>query len=189
MKLKSIIGIVLILVSVCLMYVWETGLRDRLLLTEVVVAAKDISEGEFADESCFKTVSVTPESLIAGAVTPAQAETLCGTVCMRPLAENSQINASWFMNKDELDKEGSFTMLIPSEWISLKNEELMPGDSVSIYCMPEKIFMGSFPVKLTDPEEDRFVEIQCMLEDYFSIYDVLRSDEKCSLLLVSGRSL
>lgn len=198
MKTKSIIGIALIILSITGMYFWETRAREAFLFEEVLAASVDISAGETVDAEKFKTISVTNESLLADALRPSDMDLICGRTCLQDIRANSQLVLSYFEDENSSGSPYSFTIPLASEWIFSKNAELRAGDPVSIYLMPDKKYMGSFPVKLTDPDRDSFVEIQCSLEDYFAIFDAVRAFEKKAeagmegkgcLLLVSGRSL
>lgn len=198
MKTKSIIGIALIVLSITGMYFWETRAREAFLFEEVLAASEDIYAGEMIDAEKIKIISVTNESLLADALRQADMDLICGRICLQDIRANSQLVMSYFSDENNDNNSYSFTVPIASEWIFSKNAELRAGDVISIYLLPGKKYMGSFPVKLTDPDRDSFVEIQCSLEEYFAIFDAVRAfekngdtgmDGKGCLLLVSGRSL
>ena len=181
MKLKSIIGIFLILLSLAGMYFWETRVRDRMLFTEVLAAATDINEGDELSGDMLKVISVSSSNLVKGYMTENERSSVTGKVCVFPFKENAVVFSSAFEEKKDSD-DGTFVFIFPEEWIFSKNTLLKKGSFVQVYIMPEKTFIGIYKVSSSC---DEYTEVYCPLKDYFEIAGFAASGDK-KILLVSG---
>ena len=180
MKLKSVLGIVLIIISVIGMYLWETRIREKVYYTEVLVAAMDIKEGEVAGEGTFKVIPVSPESLVEGHLKASDAESLYGKTCVFPLKKNAQVFGSSFADLSGAD-DGMYDLPIPGSWCFLGSIRQDLGSRTAVYFMPSGEYAGSYEVVKANAES---MTLRCSLEDYFLMTGKLLSDKNCSLLTV-----
>ena len=194
MKLKTIIGILLIVLSIAAMFFWESSGRELLTTTSVLVCSEPVHKGQKVSLSDFKTKKIDKGSVLEGAVLPQDVEALEGTVANVDIVENQQILASYFSNAQSAKSSGRSIYVIPKEWIFSRSSALRSGDTVTIYKMPDKEKLGTFPVafvrdaseqEVTDIEPgaravlDRKdsgrmisgIEIICTLDDYSKLYE------------------
>ena len=186
MKLKSIIGILLILLSIAGMYFWETKYRKEMIFTKVLAAAADIHEGDIATEDSFKEISVSPESLVSGYLTSEDKDMLLGKECVFPIKENGQIFYGSFEEAKTKEDDGMFDLVLPGEWIYLKDLGLDKGVPALIYYVPSGEYIGRYEVRSVKAGE--YVEIRCPLDDYLSMVSSA-SGGSCSLLLISDKGV
>ena len=185
MKIKSIIGIILIIVSIAGMYFWETKVRDKMLFTRVLAAAVDIKEGDIAGKDSFKEISVSSDSLVAGFLKYSDAESLYGKECIFPLKANAVVFRGSFRQGREYEDEGKYSFGIPYGWIYEGSLIPSKGDTVMIYSMPSKKAMGEFRTSYASYDET--VVIMSSLDSYFDIVSEIERNESAKLLLIPVR--
>ena len=184
MKVKSIIGVILITASVLGMYFWETSLRERMIFTEVLAAAVDIDEGDIAGKDSFKVISVSQDSLVLGFLKAENAEALYGKTCVFPLKENALVFKGSFEDAPKPEDDGMYTLALPAGWIFEGSSDVSEGAETLIYLLPAGEYMGSYEVRGSG---DGSVKIRCDLGSYFSILEGLGKSTDNSLLLVSEK--
>ncbi|MDD2190330.1 MAG: hypothetical protein PHS11_05560, partial [Eubacteriales bacterium] len=60
-RMRSILGLLLILLSIAALFLWEWKGRDAILLQEVLVATEEIQMGAAVNSSMFQTKGVLKE--------------------------------------------------------------------------------------------------------------------------------
>lgn len=170
MRWRAVIGIILIVASICGMYLWETKFRDELLLEDVIVYAKDIKDGEIVDESCFSAVKSLPENVIENSVNENNLQALYGMVCISEVFKGEQVTFDRFADPKSLIPKDTNVMVIPKSWVFLSNPNLKTGDVVDVYLLPEKEFEGEYEIVNVF---DSSFEIRCHLSDFFALYDLI----------------
>ena len=179
MKLKTIIGIILIVVSFSGIVVWECVGRSRLTTVEVLVAARDIETGTVVSASDFCPARVEKGSLLQGVLAPQLAPALEGLIAKYPMSAGQQVIAGYVGPDDRLAEGDSFYVL-PPDWIYSRSSLTAEGDDCSIYLMPDERKLGSYKAVLVGDS----VEIICSSEEYFRIYEEISANEGSGLLLV-----
>ncbi len=179
MKLKTIIGIALIIASFCGMVVWESFGRVRLTTEEVLVASRDIEQGQSLSAEDFAAARVEKGSVLPGSLKPQDAALATGLVARYPLAAGQQVLASG-IGPDERLAEGQSFFVLDSDWISSRSSLTEVGDDCDIYLMPDEKLLGKHKAVLVGEN----VEIICTTEEFFRIHDELRAAEGSTLLLV-----
>lgn len=210
MRLRTVAGLLLIVLSIVAMYFWETRGRDRVLLVSVVAAAADIKEGTAVGPEDFKVIRIIPGSSPAGALSPQEAPALYGRRAGRDIAENVQVLREDFLDAQSFIPEGRSVYVIPSEWIFSRSSSLRAGDRVDIYSLHNRELLGNFPLafvrdsaekEVEDAEPARGVldrkspgssisslEIICTDSEYFAIFDKVAEFGPQSLLVVMEES-
>jgi len=181
MKWKLFVGIFLMIFSAVCMYMWETHWRDEVTLDKVIVAACDLYEGDIADESDFKSISITPQSRIEGSLTEKDISSISGKLVISDIKENQQLSFEYFSDFRNLRKEGYRNFVIPASWIDSVPENIGSKSYISIYSIPNKKYLNSY--RVTAAYEEGGFEIEAMLDDYYMIYDEISSGNR--LLIVS----
>lgn len=161
MKLKSIIGIILIILSLALMFFWETTGREMFTTSSILVCSDNIKKGQTVGLTDFKTIRINKENVLEGALTPEKAESLEGMSAEVDMVRNQQILEGYFTISKKAKSDNDSIFVIPKEWIFSRSSALRSGDKVSIYKMPEKIKLGTFTVAFVrDASEQEVVDIE-----------------------------
>ncbi len=167
MKWRSILGIVLIIVSIAAMYLWETRLRDRVEMRSVLVFSGDVIPGEEIGPESFRLVRTSPEAVVPGGLAPSEAGSVYGLAASDYYRENQQVLAEYFSPK-ALAPEGYTSFPLESEWIAAISTLNKEDDLVGIYIAKTGEILGKYRVRVL-PEGARRLEIACSLEDYLLI--------------------
>lgn len=182
MRLKTIIGIVLIVASFSGIVVWECVGRSRVSSSEVLVAAHDIEPGSVVSVADFMTARVEKNGLLEGVLSPQSAASLEGLTAKYPMSAGQQV-LSFYVGRDDRLAEGESFYVLPSSWIYSRSSLTEEGDECSIYLMPDERKLGSYTAVLVGEN----VEIICSSEEYFRIYEELNANAGSSLLIVIDR--
>lgn len=157
-KIKAIIGVFLILISVGSLLFWEIKGRDVFLLSEVLVANTDIHYGEKIHRSMFRTVGVLKENKLEGALTAKDFEQMRGKIAAQLILKNDQISARYFRTNDFYLQEGESFFVIEPEWITMMSSSLRRGDLVDFYCADGRGKAGTFRVAFVKDDADREIK-------------------------------
>lgn len=156
-RIKSIIGILLIILSITSLFLWEWKGREMILLREVLVARNMIKQGTLVDESMFESRGVPKDNLIEGALKPKDAAILNGKVSAQMIAGNGQISSAYFRENEFYLKEGEAIFVIEPGWIAMRSSSLRRGDVVDIYAGNGGECIGSYRVAFVKDEAEREV--------------------------------
>jgi len=213
-RLKTALGIVLILIAVIALLFWEAEGREMLLMETVLVADGDISAGERIDAERLRVVSVPSGSLVDGALAPDDVEMLYGKEANVDIVKGAQLSKRYLRDKDDKPKPETSFFLIRNEWIYMCTSSLRRGDQVLITSSDGRSVIGLYPVafvkdgdgrEVTDAtsgmysftgssgsESERVntsapihhVEIRCELAEYRRIIDYCAGKAGAPLMLV-----
>ncbi len=205
MKWKTIIGIILIILSAAGMFLWETMGREKVMLVSVLASSKDIREGSEVDVLQFKEIKVLPEGLPKDALRLSDAEKLKGKRASRNIYAGQQLCARDFIDARKLLPEGISIYVLPESWIYARSSSLRAGDEIELFSMPEKTSLGIYKVAFVRDSAERevvdqmpafdvlerkspsaaivSVEILCNAEQYFALFDAVQEAGPASLLL------
>ena len=211
MKWKSILGILLVILSVAAMYFWETKGRDSFLLMPVLAAAGDIAEGQVVSEEDFTVLRVPPETVASATLTPSEVVHVLGMRATRHIRKNQQVAKEDFGEMTAQVPEGKSVYVLPESWIYSRSSSLRAGDRVMIYSMPEKKALGTYTLAFVrdNAEQEVFdtnlptgvlertapssiissLEILCSEQEYFELFDEVQLTGPGSLLIVMEGNL
>ncbi|HPX70335.1 MAG TPA: hypothetical protein PLO47_01200 [Bacillota bacterium] len=198
MKIKTILGIALIILSVAAMFFWESHGRDRFTTRVVLVCAEDIGRGSRVGPESFSSMRVREENVLQGALDPALAAELYGMTAREDMVAKQQVRAECFFDEKSALSNGESLFVIPSEWIMSRSSALRGGDIISIYVMPGMKKLGKYTVAFVKDDMEQEVrdllgatdrvlertdsgrviagiEIICGLSDYEKIYNEVMS--------------
>lgn len=216
MKLKLVIGVILMLGSIAGMIFWESCGRDMVMLTPVLTVSSHIREGSAVRAEDLAVMRIPKENALSGALTAGDAASVAGSYAAIELLAGQQLLGSYFYERDMEIEAGNSIFSIPAAWIYSRSSALRAGDTVRIYSMPDKTFLGSFRlafVKDSGGQEvvggprrevlDRHtlsspiagMEIICSLSEYFRIFesvaasfeDGLRSEGPLLVVMEMGK--
>ncbi|NMA93916.1 MAG: hypothetical protein GX975_04555 [Clostridiales bacterium] len=205
MKWKTIVGIVLIILSAAGMFLWETMGREKLMLVSVLASSTDIRQGNEVDAAQFKEIKVLPENLPKDTLLASDAEKLKGKRASRNIYAGQQLCARDFTEAGGALPDGMSIYVLPESWIYARSSSLRAGDEIELYCMPEKISLGIYKVAFVRDSAERevidqipadavlerntpsaaiaSVEILCNAQQYFKLFDAVQAAGPASLLL------
>lgn len=156
-RIRSVLGILLILLSVGGLFFWEWKGREVFLMDEVLVAGREIQRGTEVDGSMFFVKGVPKDNLLKGALRPDDRGLLEGKAASQFIAENDQIVMSYFTEPEfRLSHEESIFVIKP-DWISMRSSALRRGDLVDIYGTGGLGLLGTFRIAYVKDDAEREV--------------------------------
>jgi hypothetical protein len=156
-RIKSILGILLILLSVLGLFLWEWKGREAIMTERVLVAREEIRKGAEIDSSMFLIKGVSKENLLPGALMPDQMKRLQGKVAMQLISENDQIIMRYFSDNEFYLKKGQSIFAIKPGWIAMRSSSLRRGDLIDIYGATGGEILGTYKIAYVKDEADREV--------------------------------
>ena len=182
MKIKSIIGIALIVLSIAGMVFWESYGREAVVSTDILTAARDISEGETVSEGDIAVSSVDRSFVMVSALPASELDTLTGMRLSSSVKEGQQLASDHFTDAPEFIEEGESIFVIPGSWIFTMSSVPQREDRCDFYLMPDESFIGSYVLAVNGES----IEIVCTPDEYFRIFDLMNREELSSLMIVSS---
>jgi len=211
--LKTILGIVFVILAIGALLFWEAEGRAMLLMEDVLVAERDIKTGEAFDISMFRTESVPAGALVDDAVKPGDYESLKHKVSAVGIIKGSQLSRRYFRDPDDTPKPDTSCFVIRNEWIYMCTSSVRRGDEILITSSDGRSVLGTFPVayvkdsegkEVTDASSGMYsftgsggagdrvntsapihhIEIECELKDYRRIIDFCAGKTGAPLMLV-----
>jgi len=156
-KLKTALGIILILIAVTALLFWEAEGREMLLMEPVLVAENDLKAGEKIGPDCYRVVSVPTGSLVDGALSPDDRAVFAGKEAAVEIVKGAQISRRYLRDADEKPKPETSYFLIRNEWIYMCTSALRRGDEVLIASADGKVVIGVYTVAFVKDSEGREV--------------------------------
>ena len=124
------------LVTVAMIYFWETSGREKYLYKEVVVLNQNVEENTRIAPEMLTLAKINPADFIEGAVV--KKEVVAGKYSAQFIAKNSQISLAYLKDSaEEVIKEDFYIFSIPPDWVITFPNSLRRGDI--IYFYPVKI--------------------------------------------------
>ena len=212
-RLKTALGIILIMIAIIALLFWEAEGREMLLMEAVLVANGDIKEGDALDTERFHAVSVPSGSRVDGALSPEDATLLRGKEANAYIIKGAQLSSRHLRETDEKPTPETSFFLIRNEWIYMCTSSLRRGDDVLITSSDGKNVIGLYPVafvkdgdgrEVTDATSGMYsftgsegdservntsapihhVEVRCELAEYRRIIDYCAGKTGAPLMLV-----
>ena len=181
-RIKSIIGILLIILSIGSLFLWEWKGREMILLREVLVARTAIDKGTLVDESMFESRGVPKDNLIEGALEPKDAAILNGKVSAQMIAGNGQISRAYFRENEFYLKAGEAIFVVERDWIAMRSSSLRRGDHVDIYARNGGGFIGSYRVAFVKDEAEREVRDALLEGKSYIEKEILERTDSTSMI-------
>lgn len=157
-KLKPILGILLILLSLGGLIFWELKGREEVMTDQVLVAGKEIQKGTTVSGSMLVAKGVPKSDLLKGALTPADAARIQGKVAAQFIAKNGQIIMEYFRDDEFYLKRDESIFVIDPGWIIMRSSALRRGDVVDIYGNNGLGLIGSYRIAYVKDEAEREVK-------------------------------
>ncbi|MBP6491844.1 MAG: hypothetical protein KA282_02620 [Clostridia bacterium] len=181
-KLRSIVGILLILLSIAGLFFWEWKGREIILMEEVLVAKEEIQKGTVVSSSMFVEKGVMKEMLVEEALTQKDVEGLHGKVASQLIARNDQIILDYFRNDEfYLEKDETIFVIDPS-WITMRSSSLRRGDLVDIYRTDGMGLLGSYRIAFVKDEAEREIREASDVNQKYIEKDILERTDSTSVI-------
>lgn len=194
MKVKTIIGIMLIIVSLAALVFWEVSGREAFTTKPVLAAAGPVPKGTVLGAAHLKVVRISAEECPADALAPGSEALLLGKAAAVALSENQPLTKNLVKDCSETFQNGQSVFSVPPEWIYSRPAFLRAGDRVAVYTLPEKEKLGSFEIAYVRDSTEQAVlgdelpdagvlgrnsasgiiasvELLCKPSDYFTLYE------------------
>jgi hypothetical protein len=210
---KTLIGIVLVILAIATLLFWEVRGREMLLMEDVLVAERDIKAGEGFDISMFRIESVPIGTLVDSAVKPKETYSIAGKETAVSIIKGAQLSLRYLCDPDSLPKADTSCFVIRNEWIYMCSSSVRRGDEIQITSSDGRNLLGTYHVvyvkdsdgrEVTDAssgmysftgtggEGDRVntsapihhIEIECELKDYRRILDFCAGKISAPLMLI-----
>ena len=202
---KTLIGALLMLLSLAGVFYWESAGRERALMVRVAALSSDLKAGEVLSSSDLAELSVPPEAAVAGALAPDAAVRLAGLKAVRDMSAGEQVRDDMFAADVRLLGPGQSIYSIPASWIYSRPASLCAGDELSFFTLEglelwsfrAAYLRGSSEQALNEPRRGENllsrvsdgiienIEIVCTKDDFFRI---LAGTEAHEAALVAGGS-
>ena len=143
---KQIIGIILIISAIAALVYWETGGRNRIVTTKVLVAIENIMEGEVITKQMLAARNAMPETVISGALGPDAIHKVEGREASQDIAKNQQISELSIREPTEMAPDKRSPFVIKAEWIDSRSSSLRKGDMINIYSRDGAYHLGEYEV-------------------------------------------
>ena len=156
-KIRSFLGILLILLSLAGLLFWEVKGRELIMTDTVLVAKQEIPKGMIVDRSMFTVKGIPKSNLLEKALGPENLAALQGRVSAQLIAQNGQIIEDYFLGDDLNLKCDESVFVIRSEWIAMHSSALRRGDRIDLYGDNGAGFLGSYRVAYVKDEAEREV--------------------------------
>lgn len=157
-KLRPVLGILLIVLSVAGLFLWEWKGREAVMSEEVLIATEEIRKGASVNAGMFTSKGIPKTDLLEGVLTPKDLDRVLGKVAAQLIPENSQIIMDYFQDDTfYLDRNESVFVIDPA-WIAMRSSSLRRGDVVDIYGSGGLGLLGTFRVAYVKDAEEREVK-------------------------------
>ena len=182
-RTKSILGILLIIISLAGLFLWEWRGRDVIMLEQVIVAKTEIQKGTIITDNLFIKKGIPKENKLKGALTPDKVSQLQGKVASQLIAENDQIIKDYFAENEFYLKKNESIFVIQSNWIAMRSSSLRRGDLVDIYGNTGEELLGTFQIAYVKDESDREVKnADGQMQLYTDNDDILERENSTSVI-------
>lgn len=156
-KIRSVLGILLILLSIGGLLFWEWKGREVVLMDEVLVAREEIQKGAMVDGSMFVVKGVPKENLLEEALVPGDRTILEGKIASQFIAKNDQIVMDYFSDNEFRLKQDESIFVIDPIWVAMRSSALRRGDMVDIYGTNGLGLLGTFRIAYVKDASEREV--------------------------------
>ncbi|HWQ78921.1 MAG TPA: SAF domain-containing protein, partial [Anaerovoracaceae bacterium] len=157
-KLRPVLGILLILLSLAGLFLWEWKGRETITTEEVLVAKEEIHKGALVTGAMLTAKGVPKTGLLEGALVPRDLDLIQGKVAAQLIAKNGQIIMDYFRDDTFYLEQDESIFVIDPGWIAMRSSALRRGDAVDIYGSSGVGLLGTFRVAYVKDEAEREVK-------------------------------
>lgn len=181
-RLRSIVGILLIIASIAGLFLWEWKGREMILMEEVLVAKEEIQRGTEVNLSMFITKGVSKEMMVAEALVPEDLNKLQGKIAAQFIAGNDQITMDYFRDDEFYLNDDESIFVIEPSWIAMRSSALRRGDMIDIYANNELGFLGSYQIAFVKDEAEREIRDAAVENQKYIENEILERTDSTSVI-------
>jgi hypothetical protein len=126
------LGILLLIGALGGLYLWETAGRSRLMMDEVLVAARDLNAGAIVEEAMLAAVEMPKAGAVKKGFRRGEEQSLLGKELAYPVNAKQQFTTDSFVDETKALKENESYFVIPADWIAMRSSAVRRGDKVEI---------------------------------------------------------
>lgn len=152
-KLKGIIALGVMILSLVLMYVYLTFGQEVFNTKSVLVAATNIEQGTIISNEYFIVKKIRNEDLVAGNMDTSQLSSVIGLASTQYIPKNAQVVSRYFNKPGIVLTDKNFVYKIPNNWIYAVPLSIRRSDDVLIYDIDARIDEG-LKIPVTKIAED-----------------------------------
>ena len=156
-KIKNVIGALLILTAACGLVFWELYGRDEFTTQKVLAAGERIEQGSLLRKELFTEVSVLPENLVEGVITPNNFHKIEGKEAAQFIPKNQVMSESLAKAPGKKITEHHAQYVIKGHWIDSRSSSLRKGDVIRIFSKDGSVFLGEFEVLFVKDADEKEV--------------------------------
>jgi len=156
-KLKTLTGILLILLSITGLFFWEWKGRELIMTEQVLVTKEVIKKGTLITDSLFVMKGIPKENILEGALTPDKFSRIEGKLASQFIAKNDQVLMDYFQSNKLYLKKNESIFVIQPDWIMMRSSSLRRGDLIEIYGSVSGELLGAYRIAYVKDEADREV--------------------------------
>ncbi len=135
-RIKRVIGIILLILSIISIYIWEGWGRDNFTTTEIVVLKDDIPAHTIISENMLRIQHIDIDNLIHKPIL--DKNQIIGKMSKSYIAGNSPLSQYYFEQSDLIPKDGEYIFQMPKTWIKSCPSTLRRSDDAYLYPVLEK---------------------------------------------------
>jgi len=146
----SILGIILMLTTLAMIYLWEAKGREHFLYSEVLVLNQSVEADVPITSDMLDLAKIKPDNFMEGAI--ATKDEVTGKYSAHYIPKYSQLSLAYF--KDDITgvkKEGKYIFTIPADWILTFPNSLRRGDTIYFYPVKIAIVEGEESKTFSSP--------------------------------------
>ena len=132
---RTIVGIVLIVVSIAGIYTWEMYGRKAFTYEDILVFKDNIEEGTVVTEEMLGYVKVSRDSIIKDAIV--NPKKVVGQTTTTYLPALTQLVPEYFEDTEVALKYDEYVLSIPSSWLVAHPQTLRRHDTAHFYAVKE----------------------------------------------------
>lgn len=145
-RLRTILGLALIIVAVASFVFWEVKGRESLMLDTVIVASEKIQAGTVITRDLLSKTGVAPENRVHKSVDFNELHSILGLVTSQNIVKNGQISLEYLIENDFYLRKNQSVYVLESDWIMMRSSSIRRGDWIDIYDGLSKSKIGTYRV-------------------------------------------
>ncbi len=165
-KIKAVIGLVIMISSIIAMYWWEQTGRADIMFSEVFVVKKDFYKGDTFHIKYIEKVKVLPSNIIENSLKIRDLKKFEGRKIGQFIPKGNQITEAMILKKNDIQKENSSIFKIKNNWIENMSSSIRKGDIVDILDSETQEFLGKFKIAyVKDQDQCEVTSDEGIIED------------------------
>lgn len=136
-RLKGIVGIMLILLSIVILFSWESFGREALTYDSVIVFKEDIQKGTIIQKNMLGIMKLQKDTLIKGTIQ--NPDLIIGKRSNTFIPRGLQLCNEFFSDPELVTGDGNNILSIPMDWIYSYPQTIRRGDLVHFYVLDKEL--------------------------------------------------